>query len=117
MKVLKRAVFVLIVCVLLLTPMLMTSSCGSNNGLVGRWQLQRGDWIYYFADADRIEFFADGRVIEHGYGETGTYTVSGDRLTVNGDWSGRQVFTFSISGNTLTLSDSDRDTAVYTRAR
>lgn len=84
--------------------------------LIGGWELVSGDWIYYFADSRYVEFFSDGTVYEDDYGEGGRWSADGNRLRVVGEWSGAEDFTFSISGNSLTITDRDGDRAVYRRS-
>jgi hypothetical protein len=88
------------------------------NPLVGYWDYSSGTgpYIYYFMVDGDIEFFANGRVIEYAYGEPGTYTVNGNRLIVIGDWDGIAYnFTFTISGDRLTIIDHDGDTGTWLR--
>jgi hypothetical protein len=86
-----------------------------TGGLVGRWQWQSGNYLYYFEFHGDIEFFSDGRVVEYSSDEKGRYTVNGNRLTVIGEWVGRHEFTFDISGDRLTITDSDGDRGVWIR--
>ena len=89
-----------------------------NTQLFGDWTRDYGDFIWYFGIAEVITFTDNGDgtlgVSEDDFYETGTWFIdnNGD-LIVEGDVSGTQKFSFSISGNRLTLIDSDGDTAHY----
>ncbi|MCL2577613.1 MAG: hypothetical protein FWE27_06140 [Defluviitaleaceae bacterium] len=90
---------------------------GDNNSLVGRWEYVSGVFIHYFANDGDIEFFAYGRVIEYAYGEPGRYTIIGDgRMSVEGEQTGTHEFTYSISGDMLTITDHDGDRGTWRRA-
>jgi hypothetical protein len=92
-------------------------SANDNSALVGRWEFVSGDMIYYFHEGADIEFYADGRVIEYAFDEPGRFEVLGDgRMSAIGDWINElYYFSYSISGNTLTITDHDGDRAVWTR--
>jgi hypothetical protein len=89
----------------------------SDDALVGRWVFVSGNNpINYFEWHVDIEFFADGRVLEHSRNEPGTYTVlENNRIAVQGEWSGTFEFTYEVDGNTLTITDRDGDTGTWQR--
>ena len=77
------------------------ASSVSSNSLVGRWAETPGGPV-------RLEFFSSGAV--HVWpGRSGEWASDGNRLSMSGSsldgaWVG--TYTFSISGNTLTLTKS-----------
>jgi len=87
----------------------------ATTSIVGRWQIESGVFIYYFFEASSIEFFADGRVIEYQYDEPGRWALSGNTLTIYGEWTGTHVFTINLQGNRLTITDMDGDSRTYRR--
>jgi len=109
------AAAVVVVAAIVVVLWLFVFSSGSD--LVGEWEYSSGTWVYFFGYSDYIEFFSDGRVIEYDYGEAGRWSTSGSQLTIVGDYSGTEVFTYNISGNTLNITDRDGDTIVYRRTR
>ncbi|MCL1787320.1 MAG: hypothetical protein FWG38_04980, partial [Defluviitaleaceae bacterium] len=95
---------------------------GATNPFVGRWQHVSGPFVYYFANDGDLQFFADGTVLEHAYGEPGRYIVLPDgHLRVIGEWdvdrlsydSNDNIFTYRISGDRLTITDSDGHTGTW----
>ncbi|MCL1787949.1 MAG: hypothetical protein FWG38_08160 [Defluviitaleaceae bacterium] len=87
------------------------ASADMDSDLVGRWEYVEGSFIYYFASGDDIEFFADGRVKEHAFGEPGRLTMLGEgRIRVNGEWdSSAYDFTYRMDGDKITITDRDGD--------
>ena len=90
----------------------------SDNELVGTWELDHGIPLYFFGSSEYII------IIEHGDGTFGVYEseyeewgelriLSNGRMVVDGEWSGEWEFTYIISGNKLTIVDSDGDEAHY----
>jgi len=89
--------------------------------LVGEWKRESGDYLYFFGRSETITFTDNGDgtygIEESDYGETGKFFVDGNGgMSIDGDWTGRYEFTYTIEGNRLTLSDSDNDSAVYIRS-
>lgn len=78
------------------------AACGSKESkIVGRWEStdRTNDYSY-------IEFFSDGTYVTDWANYNGTYSIDGDRLRLSGVLVSDRVYTFEISGKTLTL-DSD----------
>ena len=117
-----------------LTVMLLTlvsvgvTSCGDDepksNDLVGTWQLQAVDedgasyetLVQFTKDGkwNSVEIVTDevGVAVEV---EKGTYTVSGNKITVNATEDGHSVtetMTFEVKGNKLMLTYEDMPVAV-----
>ena len=92
-----------------------------DNALVGRWEFEDGPYLYFFAQDSDIEFFSDGRIREYAHNETGNWHIDDSgTLIVEGEWSGRNEFTYEISGSnfdTLTITDEVNDSAVWKRAQ
>lgn len=104
-------------------------SSGGSNAIIGTWE----DWVTVFGDRQRdtITFNKDGTFNfgtdyydANGYVETdkiyGTYTISGSIVTLTYREMGKEwvdTYTFSISGNTLTLTNAYEGTVIqYTKA-
>jgi len=86
--------------------------------LTGRWQFQSGDYIYFFGRDSDIEFFPDWTVFEYGYEEAGEYIMgAGGQFFVIGELGGFHRFEYSVSGDRLTITDRDGDSAVYSRTQ
>ena len=91
-----------------------------DTALIGRWEFVDGPFLYFFAQDSDIEFFADGRIREHAHNETGTWHIDvPNGLVVVGEWTGRNEFTYMLSGDnldTLTITDEANDSAEWRRA-
>jgi hypothetical protein len=92
---------------------LLVSACSPSHPIVGRWEYQSGDYVYFFGTSEIIEFKSDGTVIERDHEEEGKWTAVDGTLTVVSDWGGTDVFSYTIAGNTLTIIDRDFDTIIY----
>jgi len=86
--------------------------------LLGQWSFVSGTFIFYFASHNDIEFFDDGTVIEHAFGEPGVFEVlPNGRLRVTGEWRPDNTFyfDFDLSLDILTITDHNGDTATWSR--
>ena len=106
----RNRVALLCMVAVLITLGLVLSSCGGNP-LVGNWTHQSGSWIYFFGRSN-IEFRSNNNVI--GESGTGTWSTSGDTLTVNYGGN-RYVFTYAIEDNVLVIADEDFDIGMWTK--
>jgi hypothetical protein len=80
----------------------------SGGSLVGVWQDEASTVLGYLADAT-IEFRSDGMFLSQGVIEWGTYTVSGNTITLTVFFNAldmTETAKYSISGNRLTLSNN-----------
>ena len=100
----------------------LLSACSKiDSPLVGNWEYVTGTDIYYFAmnglNGD-IEFKENGRTMEHANDQAGKFELDGDRrFTVRGN--NERVtyhYTYTLHGNTLTLTDHEDDSATWRRA-
>lgn len=87
--------------------------------LIGTWELDMGDEDYGIDLGGDMEFKSNGKVSLSvlGMNIDGTYTVSGNNLSITYSVLGTEStteYTFSISGDTLTLN-SDGVTETYKR--
>ncbi|MCL1878631.1 MAG: hypothetical protein FWF80_07220 [Defluviitaleaceae bacterium] len=83
--------------------------------LLGRWEFVSGTFVFYFASHSDIEFFDDGSVLEHAFGEAGTFEVlPNGQLRVEGEWD-TFYFDFDISGGTLLITDRNGAAATWRR--
>jgi len=92
----------------------------SDERLLGEWWLKGGVELYFFGESNFIEFTEHGNgtfgVYEAEYGERGLWHIdSNGNLIIEGEWTGHHRFTYTISGDDLTLTDIDGDSAHYTR--
>ena len=82
-------------------PQGVTVTRDSNRELVGMWELvsNSGMWLWFFEDYGDIQFFSDGSI----------------EISENGDiieqsiWSAEFYFTYTISGDTLIITDDAHD--------
>lgn len=94
----------LIALLLALAMLAALAACGSKDALAGTWSAELG------ADGTVVWTF-DGKggcTMKNEFTEQdGTYTISGDQLTVKLElWDDDVVFTFSVSGDQLTMTDN-----------
>ena len=95
---------------IMIFTLLSISACSSSkNQLIGEWELLSGRSLYFFGSRG-MEFFSDGTV--YGDDGKGEWSVEGNKLTVKTN-SKAYNFTYSISDNKLTITDSDDDTSDY----
>ncbi len=105
--------------VMVILLMFLLIGCGSqtNNPLVGKWATKEAckGFTLYDASLQQIEFLNDGKndgtFIWNG-GASGIYALVDEhhyKLTVSGY---SQVYGFSITGNTLTITNSTDDSCV-----
>jgi len=104
---------IIIVC-LLVTLCFSLVACGAGNPLVGRWESQRTDGIYFFWHANTIEFRSDGQVYESSDGEWARWeTIGQGRIRVTTQWRDQYDFAYEINGGQLRLMDRDGDVNTY----
>jgi len=87
----------------------------SSHQIVGRWEYQSGFWLYFFGDSEIIEFRANGTAISYDEYLAGTWSISGQQLTIVYDYGRIEEFMFSIRNNLLTITDSDGDVGIWQR--
>ena len=90
---------------------------GGHEDLVGRWEFisDSGIWLFFFETNSNIEFFRDGTVIVHEFGDIGTWHADGPgRFFVVTGWNVYH-FTYTISGNILIITDEHDDHNTYRR--
>ena len=102
---------------------IMIGGCGKDNPvsssqpLVGTWELVSVNGNPFDEDESfRLTFNANG-TFSASDGDAGTYTIDGDTITLKGFGSENSdpPVTFSISGNTLTITDDFLGVLMYTR--
>jgi len=103
-------------------PTTPTPDSAVDRALLGAWELESGDRLWYFGESDVITFFdnEDGTfgVHESEHEEPGVWYINDYKnLVVIGAWIGANEFTYILTGDSLMLIDRDGDTAHYTRAR
>lgn len=111
--------------VLILTLLIGVASCSDNENeltdkstLVGKWSVQTitdEDGVYNYehecsSKKDYIEFKSNDTFIDVYYDEdcaedsySGTYAVSGNKLTLSTEESAKRTYTFSITDDVLKL--------------
>ena len=112
----KKKIIVVLVIVALTFPL---SVYAQSNTLVGKWEFWSGDMVYFFWESENIEFKSDGTVHNYEDDESGKYTaIGGERLRVTSDDGDTYDFQYNIKENDmLTITDEDRDTAIFRRVR
>jgi len=114
----KNNLFVLGMLAFLLIFSMFLTGCGGRGALIGKWEHQSGDWIYFFGESNIVEFKADGKVISHDEENTGDWTISGsEQLRVDPDSGRSRNFTYSINANILTIIDEDGDIGRWQKTR
>ena len=88
----------------------------TDSELIGTWENGSGSiLLWVFGEAETVEFLADGTVIitqPNGSSETVVWSPTG-----SGSFTAeREEFTYSITGNTLVITDSWNDSWVFDRA-
>ena len=97
---------------MMMAAMFVLSACGGGSSLVG------GRWVDVdprFMGTVGFEFFSDGTVVgSWGAGRriSGQWTAEGGRLVFDGT-----VWSYNISGNTLTLESDGGSIRVFERER
>ena len=90
----------------------------SDNELVGMWELDSGDPLWFFGVSELIMIVEhdDGTfgIFESGSEEWGIlHIIDDERLLIEGEWSGDYDFTYRLDGNRLTIIDVDGDEAHF----
>lgn len=94
----------IIVLLLAVAMVLAFAACGSKDALAGTWTGDLGldgTVTWTFDGSGKVKFeneFAK---------QNGTYTIEGDQVTIKLElWDEAQTFTFSVSGNSLTMNEN-----------
>ena len=94
----------IIVLLLAVAMVLAFAACGSKDALTGTWTGDLGldgTVTWTFDGSGKVKFeneFAK---------QNGTYTIEGDQVTIKLElWDEAQTFTFSVSGNSLTMNEN-----------
>ncbi len=95
---------------MILVPVILLSACNSSpQSIVGKWEQTSGDGI-----GSIYEFFKDGTVSEGGM--AGTYSWP-DSTHLKIEMLGIQVYEATLTGDELTLKESDQNMIVLKRYR
>ena len=85
--------------------------------LAGRWNYTTGNYVYFFGIETEVEFFQSGFVVNRSTLTSGRFTLAGEGILIVRASNGENfTFSYALSGDTLTLEDSDGDRAVFARA-
>ena len=94
----------IIVLLLAVAMVLALTACGSKDALAGTWTGDLGldgTVTWTFDGSGKVKFeneFAK---------QNGTYTIEGDQVTIKLElWDEAQIFTFSVSGSSLTMNEN-----------
>ena len=94
-------------CLSVIMIFLVFAGCSKETTkLVGSWQIVDGH-----SEFSRIEFFDNGSYDTDVSNYEGRFTVSGNRLNLQGILTSSLTYIFEVSDNTLTLYDTDGDFA------
>jgi len=80
--------------------------------LAGRWEVEgKGKFDY-------LEFFEDGTYVSDESNYEGDYSISGDRIKLEGVLVDSKTYTYEVSGDKLTLYNNDGEVAAeYNREK
>jgi len=95
----------------LVTLLVTIAACGGGNPVVGKWTESEGT---------TTEFTNDGKIIlsAEGMAITGTYTLKDSIMTIEiVDFGTSITMTYSVSGDKMTLTDSDGTPTEFTRVK
>lgn len=98
-----KKIFVLILMFACVVTVL--TGCGRNR-LVGAWELEEAVGISRSLLAERVEFFSDGRGVMDGHFGF-TWSAERGRLVITSPWGGAHVYSYRVSGSTLTIIHDD----------
>lgn len=94
----------IIVLLLAVAMVLAFAACGSKDALAGTWTGDLGldgTVTWTFDGSGKVKFeneFAK---------QNGTYTIEGNQVTIKLElWDEAQIFTFSVSGSSLTMNEN-----------
>lgn len=101
MKIFKKMIALLLALMMVLS---LTACGGNKDALAGTWSADLGD-------DGVITWMFDGKgkcTMENAYmKQDGTYSIEDDQLTVTLEsWSDPSVYTFSVDGSNLTMSEN-----------
>ena len=86
------------------------AACASNaKKIVGRWTMKDDPSV-------TMEFFSDGTCSGGAGGNSGNYSVDGDRLHLEISYLLDETFTIDIHGDTLTMADDDGNEIEFIRS-
>ena len=109
----KRSYFkkylLLVLCLGLFVFILDGCSSDAQNDIVGRWE---GESNGYFRS---LEFFSDGTYASSHPNYSGRYTIDGNRIKLDGYIAEPLIYSFTISNQTLTLTDDNGRSSKYYR--
>ena len=94
----------IIALLLALSLILALAACGSKDALAGTWTGDLGadgTVTWTFDGKGKVKF--DNTFSK----QDGTYTIDGDQVTIQLElWDEAQVFTFNVSGGSLTMNEN-----------
>ncbi|MCL1788618.1 MAG: LCCL domain-containing protein, partial [Defluviitaleaceae bacterium] len=98
-------------------PAPTTPATTNANTLTGRWEYVSGERRLFFLEKADIEFLADGQVKEYTYGSVGRISeLTNNSFTITNATGSTYRFTYTMSGNNISITDSANDTVTWRRA-
>lgn len=96
---LKKALFVL----LLMLSLVLLTTCGSKDNIVGRWDFSEANWDYRW-----IEFYEEGAYADS-WGNQRTYSIPANgQVMVTSQLDGYTiVWNYEVNGDTITITEDD----------
>ena len=85
-------------------------ACGAistHTAIVGRWQSEEGYIRGDYGPLDDLEFFEDMTYTSDDSNYSGNYSISGDRLKLQGILASTRTYTFQVKGDTLTFYNDE----------
>ena len=95
------------------TALLFTTSCGggSDSGVIGKWKIVKAEGTMAELNKDMIYNFVDDKklIMEKGFKNEGTYTISGDTLAGTfGSVTIKSIIKIDGKKMTMTIINSDQ---------
>jgi len=86
--------------------------------LIGMWELDTGEYLWFFTESEFIVFSDNGdgtlKVVALDANETGTGTINNsNHLIVESEWGSVYEFIITINADTLVITDDYGDTSFY----
>ncbi len=98
---------------LIVVTVFSVSACGllSGSSIIGKWEAEEGE----ISGLDDLEFF-ENTYTSSSPNYAGNYSISGDRIQLQGILVRTLTYTFKVKGDTLTFYDNDGELlATYKR--
>ena len=86
---------------------MISEGASKSDSIIGRWKSEDGYIRGDGGSIDDLEFFEDGTYDSDDANYSGNYSISGDRLKLQGLLASTITYTFKVDDDTLTFYDDD----------